>query len=252
MKKNNLSSKVSVEFDRKHLPALIDALETYSRLQSGQVGMALDIVYCDKKLSCDEKKCLENYIRFIVFPQKPKKEYAHGVFYDQYGNEYDKQGSIIKESEEWKCLKDRPSLDHPNSSFGVGCKETRNGTITWEIKKAIEEYLHYERNSGYRTMAVDGDGVLNYSGIPNARILDPEIEKKYWKPEKCFKISKRYQKKLKEILSKKENFGEIWEIVNKSFKKNPLPSGFKKQIIFKETDQSFYVIVEKPYKPSND
>jgi hypothetical protein len=40
----NKNKKIQIEFDSKHLPVVINALETYSRLQSGQVSMAMDTV----------------------------------------------------------------------------------------------------------------------------------------------------------------------------------------------------------------
>jgi hypothetical protein len=200
--------KVQIEFDSEHLPVLLDALETYSRLQSGQVGMAMDVVYADRWLSWDEREHMEKTVRFIAFPPNLDKKYdGNGGFFDQYENEYDEKGNIVKESDAWKLKKKRPHLDHPNSSFGVGCPEMKQGTIAWEIKKAIQEYLHYERNGGYRDMGVDGDGVLNISGIPNVKILD-HIHG-YWKPQKAFRIPQRYQDKITKMLDATREYGKL-------------------------------------------
>jgi hypothetical protein len=236
--------KVQIEFDSEHLPVLLDALETYSRLQSGQVGMAMDVVYADRWLSWDEREHMEKTVRFIAFPPNLDKKYdGNGGFFDQYENEYDEKGNIVKESDAWKLKKKRPHLDHPNSSFGVGCPEMKQGTIAWEIKKAIQEYLHYERNGGYRDMGVDGDGVLNISGIPNVKILD-HIHG-YWKPQKAFRIPQRYQDKITKMLDAKEYKG-IWEVVEKAFKRNPLPQGSCFRI--EQVSGTNYVVVEKPIK----
>lgn len=246
--KKQKPKRIQIEFDSKHIPVLISALETYSRLQSGQVSMAMDNVYADRNLSYDERQHIENTVRYMAFPANVRREYdGHGEFYDQYNNTYDSSGSIIEESEEWENKKNRPHLDHPNCYFGVGCKEMRNGTIAWEIKKAIEEFLHYERNDGYRDMGVDGDGVLNITGIPNAKILDPIILSsfKYWEPQKKFRIPQRYQEKVDRLIKNKE-YKSVWEIVNKAFKRNPLPSGSKYKI--EEVSGTYYVIVDKPYK----
>jgi hypothetical protein len=248
MKKANKSDRISIEFNREHLTVLVSALETYSRLQSGQVKMAIDEVYCDRNISYEEGQYIENTVRFIAFPKEPAREYdGHGGFYDQYNNQYDEIGSIVEESEEWKDKKNRPHLNHVNSSFGVGCKEMRTGTIAWEIKKAIQEYLHYERNDGYRDMGVDGDGVLNISGIPQAKILDPIILSsfKYWKPEKAFRIPQRYQEKVSTLM-KNEEYSKVWQIVDKSFKNKPLPMG--KLVKIEELSGTYYVVVEKPIK----
>lgn len=244
------SKKIQIEFDSEHLPVLINALETYSRLQSGQVGMAMDTVYADRYISYDDCAWIEKQVREIAFPPNPVRKYdGHGGFYDRYGNDYDENGNMVKESETWKRKKNSPHLDHPNSSFGVGCPEMKQGTIAWEIKKAIEEYLHYERNDGYRTMGVDGDGVLNISGIPNAKILDPIILSnfKYWKPQKQFRIPEKYQEKITKMLDNKE-YKEIWEVVEKAFKKNPLPQGSRFRI--EQVSGTNYVVVEKPIKKS--
>ena len=183
---------------------------------------------------------------FIAFPSNPKREYdGHGGFYDQYDNEYDEGGSIVKESEDWKNKKNRPHLDHSNSSFGVGCKEMIRGTTAWEIKKAIEEYLHYERNGGYRDMGVDGDGVLNISGIPNVKVIDPET-KTYWKPEKWFLIPKKYQEKVKEAIFVK-NFDSAWKYADKVLKKENNLSCCSMRI--DQKDSLYYVVLEKPFKP---
>ena len=244
--KDKKPKRIQVEFERQHLLVLISALETYSRLQSGQIKMAMDEVYWDRGFKYEEGQYLENVIRSIAFPSNARREYdGHGGFYDQYGNEYDENGEIVKESEDWKNKKIRPHLDHPNSSFGVGCKEMIRGTIAWEIKKAIEEFLHYERNDGYRDMGVDGDGVLNISNIPNAKVIDPET-KTYWVPEKWFAIPKRYQEKVKEAIFIKD-YTTAWKIADKTFKKESAPQGARKRIA--EKDSMYYVVVEKPLKP---
>jgi hypothetical protein len=241
----NKNKKIQIEFDSEHLPVIINALETYSRLQSGQVGMAMDIVYADRNLSWDERQHIEGTVRFMAFPANPRREYdGHGGFYDQYNNEYDESGNIAEESEDWKNKKNRPHLDHANSSFGVGCPEMKGGTVAWEIKKAIEEYLHYQRNNGYRDMGVDGDGVLNISGIPNAKIIDTET-KEYWEPVKRFPIPPKYQTKIADLIQSNK-FSNVWALIDKVFKDKKLPAG--KCMKVEEKDSLYYVVVEKPYK----
>jgi hypothetical protein len=240
------NTKVCLELDAQHLPVIIAALETYSRLQSGQVSMAMDAVYADRNLSWDERKHIENTIRYMAFPSSPRREYdGHGGFYDQYQNEYDENGNIVKEGEDWTSKKNRPHLEYPNSYFGVGCPEMKSGTIAWEVKKAIEEYLHYERNDGYRDMGVDGDGVLNVSGVPNAKILIMET-RDYWKPQKNFKIPQQYQQKIASFIEIKD-YKRVWETVETAFKNKPLPLGSCYKI--EEITGKYHVIVEKPHKP---
>lgn len=242
MKKSKTSSKVQIEFDEEHLSVLVAALETYSRLQSGQIKMALDTVYADRDISYEDGQYLENAVRYIAFPSNPKKEYdGHGGFYDQYDNEYDESGNIVEESESWKKKKNFPHLDHANSSFGVGCPEMKSGTIAFEIKKVITQYLHYKRNDGYRNiMNVDGDGIINsYSGVPAPKVVG-------FHPQKEFVIPKRYQEKAESLFQDKK-YNELWKVVDKVFIKNPLPKGKSSRIVKNESG-SWCVVVEEPYK----
>jgi hypothetical protein len=249
IKNENISKKIRVEFDSAHIPVLIAALETFSRLQSGQVSIAFDQVYHKQSLTWDEREYLEKAVRTFAFPRNLDVSYdGHGGFYDQYNNEYDEKGNVIKESEEWKRYKKRPHLDHTNSYFGVGCAEMREGTIAWEIKKALEEYLHYERNDGYRDMGVDGDGVLSMSGIPAAQIINPlQLSAfKYWKPEKAFRIPQKAQSKVKRYVDKKD-YPKAWETAKKAIEKEEaLPQGSSMRI--EEIAGTYYVVVSKPIK----
>jgi hypothetical protein len=244
--KTKKSKKIQIEFDYDHLAVLTTALEVFSRLRSGQVDMAMSEAYWDRLIDWNEREAIHRHVRYVMFPSLPERRYdGHGGFYDQYNNEYDESGSIIKESEEWKKKKTFPNLDHPNSSFGVGnTKEMREGTIAWEIKKVIEQYLHYERNDGYRRICdVSGDGVMKFSDVEPPQILDSING--YWKPQKEFRIPQRYQEKVSKAIKNKE-YNQAWDLVYKAFEKNPLPKGNMSSI--QEVSGSYYVIIEKPYK----
>ena len=236
-------NKIKIEFDGDHLPVLVAALETYSRLQSGQVSIAMDTVYADRNLSWDEREHIEGTIRYMAFPANPRREYdGDGGFYDQYNNEYDENGNVVEECEEWKTKKNRPHLDYTNSYFGVGCPEMKSGTIAWEIKKTIDQYLHYQRNEGYRDIGVDGDGPMKFSDTELPKILDPIFG--YWKPQKAFRIPQRYQERTDKAIKEKQ-FSKAWDIVNKAFEKNPLPKGKTSKI--EEIADTYYVVIEEPY-----
>ena len=242
MKKKKVEpKKVVIEFDEKHLPTLVTALETYSRLQSGQIKMAIDTAYGDRHISYEESQFIENAVRHIAFPRNPERNYdGHGGFYDQYDNEYSEGGSIVKESEEWARKKNHPHLDHPNSSFGVGCKEMKGGTVAFEIKKTIEQYMHYQRNNGFRkVMDVSGDGAMQFSDVPLPKVLS-------WKPEMSFKVSSKYQNSLQKAFDQK-NFSEAWSVVDKAFKTKPLPKGKTTKI--EQSEEGYYqVVVHEPYE----
>jgi hypothetical protein len=242
MKNSKPSSRISVEFEEQHLSVLISALEVYSRLRSGQVGIALDEVYWDRNLSYDERQHIEGTVRYMAFPSNPKREYdGHGGFFDQYQNEYNENGNIIKESEDWVTKKNRPHLDHANSSFGVGCSEMKDGSTAFEIKKVLAQYLHYHRNNGFRDlMNVDGDGISHtYSGIPKPCVVG-------FKPQKEFPIPQKHQKKLNSFMENK-SFEKMWDyIYEKVFDKSSLPQGSSYEL--KKINEHWNLVVNHPFK----
>ena len=231
--------KVAIQFDEEHLHTIATAMEVYSRLRSGQISIALDSAFWDTNLSWVERQYLENMIRYTIFPAQPKREYdGHGGFYDQYNNEYDEGGSLVKESDEWKSKKNRHHLDYPNSYYGVGCEEMKDGTVAWEIKKTVEQYLHYERNDGYRNvMDVSGDGPMQCSKVPVPKILNFEPSKTFPVPKKCYKSLDR--------LFEKKDYSAMWIIVDKMFQDTPLPKGNTTKI--EKVDNQWVVIVNEPY-----
>lgn len=241
-KKKETPQKVLLELDEKHLPTLINALETYSRLRSGQIKMALDAAYWDADLTYEEGQYIENAIRYVVFPPNCIREYdGCGGFYDRYDNEYDENGNIVEESEEWKRKKNRHHLNHPNESFGVNCKEHGDGTEAWVIKKVLDQYLHYKRNGGYRKiMDVSGDGARDWFGSKD--IVHPKIVN--FDPSKTFPIPKRHWDVLDEHM-KNKNFNGMWDIADKTFEDKPLPKGNSSEI--KKIDDKWVVIVKEPY-----
>ena len=107
------NTQIQIEFDSKHLPVIISALETYSRLQSGQISMAMEEVYADRWLTHEERDHIESIIRYYAFPSKVSRTNdGHGGFKDQYDNSYNEKGEIINEGEAWKRFKERPHLNH--------------------------------------------------------------------------------------------------------------------------------------------
>lgn len=206
-KKKEESKKITIEFDEKHLSTLTTALEVYSRLRGGQIAMAMSTTFIDKKcLNYTDVHVIESVVKTLAF------------------------------REEEICTR-------PHSYYGVGCEQMKDGTVAWEIKKVIDQYLHYQQNDGYRSiMNVSGDGAMQYSEVPLPKIIDSNG---YWKPLKSFIIPKRYQKFI-DASMKIEKYSDAWSVVDKAFKKNPLPRGKVSRI--EKYDGSFYVVVEEPYK----
>ena len=207
MKKKKIKSKkVSIEFDERHLSTLTTALEVYSRLRSGQIKFAMDAAFHDKELTYQDGEVLESFVRTIVFN------------------------------------KEKMLMENRNAYYGVGCDQMKDGTVAWEVKKIIEQYNHYQRNDGFRRICdVSGDGAMQISDVPIPKIIELNG---YWKPQKSFIIPKKVQDRI-EVYIKTENFSDIWSVVDKAFKKNPLPKGKLSRI--EKYDDSYYVVVEEPY-----
>ncbi len=206
-KKIKQSKKVSIEFDEKHLGTLVNAMEVYSRLRSGQIKFAIDAAYWDKNLTYHDGEVIESFVRTIVFH------------------------------------KEKELMENRNSYYGVGCEQMKDGTVAWEIKKTIEQYQHYQRNNGMRKLCdVSGDGAMQCSDVPLPKIKGEVIG--YWSPQMVFRIPQRYQDSMDKAM-KEKNFERVWEIVDKSFKKKPLPKGSSTKVV---ENGSYYVVVEKPYE----
>jgi hypothetical protein len=216
-KKKTESKKVSIEFDEKHLGTLVTALEVYSRLRSGQIATAIGEAYSDKLcLDYNDRQVIESIVRTLAF-------------------------------------RDEEICTQPNSYYGIGCPEMKDGTVAWEIKKTIEQYLHYQRNDGYRRICdVSGDGSTQYSEVPIPKVINTLgmlSAVKYWKPQKEFRIPQRYQEAMSKAIKDKDSV-KAWEIAYKSFKKSPLPKGSVSKI--EDVAGTYYVVVEQPYNTKEE
>jgi hypothetical protein len=211
-KKTKPSKKVSIEFDEKHLGTLATALEVYSRLRSGQIKMAMDTAFWDKELTYQDGEVLESMVRTIVFH------------------------------------KEEELMENRNCYYGIGCEKMKDGTVAWEIKKTIDQYLHYQRNDGYRQICdVSGNGAFQSSDVPMPKIIEPSrmlSEFAYWKPQKEFRIPQSHQERVDKAMKDKD-FTLVWEIVDKAFK-NTLPKGSSSKV--QEVAGTYYVVITEPYK----
>jgi hypothetical protein len=135
-----------------------------------------------------------------------------------------------------------------NCYYGIGCEKIKDGTVAWEIKKTIEQYLHYQRNDGYRQICdVSGNGAFQSSDVPMPKIIEPSrmlSEFSYWKPQKEFRIPQSHQERVDKAMKDKD-FTLVWEIVDKAFK-NTLPKGSSSKV--QEVAGTYYVVITEPYK----
>ena len=58
----------TVKLSDKHLQVIRDALETYFRMKTGQVSIALDTVY-DYKLNHEQSQAIESIVKAMVLPE---------------------------------------------------------------------------------------------------------------------------------------------------------------------------------------
>jgi len=194
--------KVAIQFDEEHLHTIATAMEVYSRLRSGQIKFAFDAAFCDKNLTYEDGETIESFVRTLVFRN------------------------------------DEHIINNRNAYYGVGQEQMKDGTEAWEIKKTVEQYLHYERNDGYRNiMDVSGDGPLQCSKVPVPKILNFEPSKTFPLPKKCYKSLDR--------LFEKKDYSAMWIIVDKMFQDTPLPKGNTTKI--EKVDNQWVVIVNEPY-----
>lgn len=211
-KKTKPFKKVSIEFDERHLGTLATALEVYSRLRSGQIKMAMDTAFWDKELAYQDGEVLESMVRTIVFH------------------------------------KEEELMENRNCYYGIGCEKMKDGTVAWEIKKTIDQYLHYQRNDGYRKICdVSGNGAFQSSEVPMPQIIEPSrmlSEFAYWKPQKEFRIPQGYQDRVDKAMKDKD-FTLVWELVDKAFR-NGLPKGSSSKV--QEIAGTYYVVISEPYK----
>jgi hypothetical protein len=194
--------KISVQFDEEHLYTIATAMEVYSRLRSGQIKFAFDAAFCDKNLTYEDGETIESFVRTLVFRN------------------------------------DEHIINNRNAYYGVGQEQMKDGTEAWEIKKTVEQYLHYERNDGYRNiMDVSGDGPMQISKVPVPKILNFEPSKTFPVPKKAYDIlNKAFEK---------NDWETMWATVELAFKNKPLPKGKSTKI--EKVDNQWVVIVNEPY-----
>ena len=118
----------NVKLSDAHLKVINNALEAYFRMKTGQISIALDVLYghSPKSLSYDESKCIESVVRTIAMPH----------------------------------------IDPGISGYGFNSEKIGDARIAYEIKKTFEEYLSVKNNDGYYGNTCNFDGPLKASEEP--------------------------------------------------------------------------------------
>ena len=129
----------TIKLSDNHLEVINKALETYYRLKSGQVNMAMETAY-DYAINHDDTHFIEYTVRNSL-PQ----------------------------------FKDM----HPDAAYGVGCKEIGDASLAYEIRKTFQEYLSVKKNDGYYGTTVDFDGPVKITDEPLPVVTNFKNYKEY-------------------------------------------------------------------------
>ena len=230
-----------ISFTDKQLETTMTALEVYSRLRCGQIGIAFDEAFYDYDLSWDEREVIEKSVKNIIFPEKPILQYdGHGGYYDQYGCTYDEnRNRDSEESLEEKTRKIRPELPG-NSYYGIVAKEVKDGTIAYEIYSTIRQYLALKKNDGYSGMGTQFRDPLELSGEPLPIIED-------FQKEKCFVINgKSIVNKIKQYEDSKD-FSRMWDTIDDYLKRH-YPLDYYNKARIEKSGNHYEIYVEDAVK----
>lgn len=116
-----------------HLSVINAALETYYRLKSGQIDMALNIAY-NYKIKREQSEAISTIIRSFALPEL--------------------------------------ATSYLGSSYGFNSPQIGDAKIAYEIRKTFEEVLAVKRNGGYYGNTVDFDGPLKITEEPLPEVVN--------------------------------------------------------------------------------
>jgi hypothetical protein len=118
---------VTIEFDERHLPTILKALEVYQRIKLGQIDYALDEAF-GWKLDHDAKQEIHNCARKHLFPEFE---------------------------------------NNPNVSYGIYNQEkVGDATMAYEIYKVLGRYRAITNNDGWSDWGRTFDKVHQHTNVP--------------------------------------------------------------------------------------
>jgi len=148
----------TIKLSDAHLRVINRALEVYSRMRSGQVGMALDYAY-DKCIDWDSRDVIEKMVRKLIIDDK--------------------------------------ELSSPGASYGFNSNQVGDAKIAYEIKCVFRQFLAVKNNDGFFSYeTIDFGDALKASDEPLPEIVDfKKYIDHNFTPKQSEKINKFHNKK---------------------------------------------------------
>ena len=239
-----------ISFTDAHLRVIEQALEVYTRLRLGQFDYALDEAFPDACLGHKEREGLHRHLRSVIMPEPPQLVYdGHGGYYDQYGNSYDENKELnSKVDYQTKYFLERAnknSLSGLNSSYGIGNKKVGDGSLAYEIRQTIRQYLAVKRNDGYfEHMYVTYDDPCKVTDEPLPVIKGFTKEKIFTVED--YKINRKLDKLFEQKTDKK--WPKMWELIEKNCGLPDNIESSRRRLDFDEETHRWRLILEKPTK----
>ena len=206
----------TIQLTDNQLRTIQSALETYYRLRSGQIGMALEEVYPDKMLSWDEKDTMERLVKQMVFP--------------------------LPTNVPDDIIKHRPGL-HANEAFGIGQKALGDANLAYELYGTIRQYLAVKRNDGWFGCNTSFDDPVKVTEEPLPVIEGFTKTKLFPVPKKLQKKVWTYMDKCEQKTCTTEEAQDIWNALDKEME---LPQSNFHKIV--EQDGKLFVQATRPRK----
>jgi hypothetical protein len=240
-----------ISFTEAHLRVIEQALEVYTRLRLGQFDYALSEAFPDACLGHNERDGLHRHLRSVIFPEPPRLAYdGHGGYYDQYGNTYNENQELDSAIEyEMKYFLERAKkmgiAGGLNSSYGIGNEKVGNGSLAYEIRQTIRQYLAVKRNDGYfEHMYVTYDDPCKVTKEPLPII-------KGFTKEKIFVVkNKKINERIDKCYVDKEepNWPKMWELVEKNCGLPDNIESSRRRLNRNQETNQWELILEKPTK----
>jgi hypothetical protein len=147
----------TIKLSDAHLRVINRALETYYRMRSGQVGMAIDIAY-DHCIEYNHRELIEKMVRVLILNDKSPSSGA---------------------------------------SYGFNSPEIGDARIAYEIQSCFRQFLAVKNNDGFFSYAtVDFGDPLKASDEPLPEIVDfKKYIDHNFTPEQSEKINEFHSKK---------------------------------------------------------